>query len=220
MSLESAIQSISPDLDALAKARIHLATVEPRFAPLIEKYGPCVLPSGGVASTVYETLSTVIFSQQLSTKAARTILNRFKALYTDCDFPAPHQVRSATVEDLRAVGCSRPKAAYLIELANRSEELPSMEDLMHLPEEEIIEKLTVFKGIGRWSVEMLLMFDLGRLDVLPVDDLGIQNAFVKFFALDTKPKKKEMVALAESWAPYRSVASWYLWRSLENTPVV
>lgn len=187
---------------------------------MIQLYGPCILPSGGVKSTVYETLSTVIFSQQLSTKAAKTILGRFIAHYPNCDFPAPEQVREATIEQLRGVGCSGPKASYLIDLANRADELPSMDDLQHLPEEQIIENLTVHRGIGRWSVEMLLMFDLGRLDVLPVDDLGIQNGFVKLLGLEAKPKKKEMAILAESWRPYRSVASWYLWRSLENTPNV
>lgn len=202
-------------MESIAAAEAHLLRVEPRFGPLIKAHGPCELESHELTASVYETLMSVVFSQQLSVKAAATIQRRFVDLFACEGFPKPEQVLAKSVEDLRTVGCSRPKASYLLDIASKADTLPTMAELQTLPEEEIIARLTTIKGIGQWSVEMLLMFKLGRLDVLPVDDLGIQNGMMKFLGLDSKPKKKDMFVLAESWRPYRSVASWYLWRIVD-----
>ena len=159
-------------------------------------------------------MSSILY-QQLSTKAATTIKGRLYALFPDHDAPPPAGLLTLSLEELRAVGVSRQKAGYLQDLASKASTIPSIEELESMEDEEIIQGLIPIKGIGRWSVEMLLMFTFGRMDVLPVDDMGVQEGMKRLLNLEARPKKKEMESLAEPWRPYRSVASWYLWRVLE-----
>lgn len=163
---------------------------------------------------VYYNLLESIVSQQLSVKVADVIFNRFLALFPDA-YPHPEQVLSIAFEQLRGVGLSNQKANYLRNVAQFSLENDlEGHDWDSMSEVEIIQFLTQIKGVGKWTVEMLLMFTLGRLDVLPVDDLGIQQGMQKLFLIEETGKnlKTRMVELAEPWRPYRTIACRYLWR--------
>jgi DNA-3-methyladenine glycosylase II len=158
-----------------------------------------------------------ILSQQLSTKVAKVIRDRFLALY-DNDFPTPQQVLETPVETFRSIGFSYAKANYVHNVARFAIE-QGMDDkkLKKMSDDEIIEYLVSIKGVGRWTVEMLLIFTLGREDVFAVDDLGIQNAMIRLFDLDRSDKKKfrdDMLRISESWRPYRSYACLHLWESI------
>jgi len=200
----------------MTEAEKHILKAEPRFKPLIDRFGPCELIHPLRGANVYESLMSSILYQQLSTKAASTIKGRLYDLFPTHSAPPPEGILALTLEELRAVGVSRQKAGYLQDLASKADTIPTIEELDSMSDEEIIQRLIPIKGIGRWSVEMLLMFTFGRMDVLPVDDMGVQEGMKRILNLEARPKKKEMEALAEPWRPYRSVASWYLWRALEN----
>ena len=182
---------------------------------LIERVGPCRLEARR-DGTHYEALVRSIVFQQLSGKAARTIHDRFRALYPRRR-PRPELVLQSTDEALRAAGLSRQKVGYLRDLSARVADgsLP-LAHLGRLPDDAIIEHLVQVKGIGRWTVQMFLMFRLGRPDVLPELDLGVQNAIQRAYGLRKRPTPKDVLRIGEPWRPYASVASWYLWRSLEN----
>lgn len=182
---------------------------------LIERVGPCRLEARR-EGTHYEALVRSIVFQQLSGKAARTIHDRFRALYPRRR-PRPELVLQSTDEALRAAGLSRQKVGYLRDLSARVADgsLP-LAHLGRLPDDDIIEHLVQVKGIGRWTVQMFLMFRLGRPDVLPELDLGVQNAIQRAYGLRKRPTPKDVLRIGEPWRPYASVASWYLWRSLEN----
>ncbi len=201
---------------SLEAAHEHLIKADARFADLIGQHGQCQLVDHGGERTIYESLMRAILFQQLSGKAASTIRYRLYALFPEHPYPPHDQLVLLTTEEMRAVGVSRQKAGYLQDLAAKAPIIPLAEELHSMTDEEIIERLIPIKGIGRWSVEMLLMFTLGRMDVLPVDDMGVQEGMRRFFNLENRPKKKEMEALAEPWRPYRSVASWYMWRVCEQ----
>lgn len=201
---------------SIEAAEKHLLEVEPRFKPLIEKYGPCVLLREERSIDIYHSLMSAILYQQLSGKAAAAIERRFYELYPDHQIPPADKVALMTTEEFRAVGISRQKASYLQDLASKYDTIPKQSELEELTNEEIIARLIPIKGVGRWTVEMMLMFTLGRMDVLPIDDMGVQEGIKRFLELETRPKPKQMAPLAESWAPYRSVGSWYMWRLLEN----
>jgi len=197
------------------KALAHLSTSDPRLAFLIETYEkPKFLPH----TNYYHELVDSIISQQLSVKAARTIEGRFKNMFNG-EFPSPEQILEKDVEELRAVGLSRPKARYIQDLALKIiEGEVRFDTLDQLSNDEIIAELTKVKGIGVWTVHMFLMFCMGRLDVLPVGDLGIRNGIMKLYELSVVPDANEIEAIAakNSWHPYESVASWYIWQSLDN----
>lgn len=201
---------------SIEKAEKHLKNVEPKFAALIKKYGPCVLVDEERESNIYQALMRAILFQQLSGKAASTIQGRLYALFPDHECPPADLLVNLTTEDFRAVGVSRQKAGYLLDLASKANTIPTPQELHQFTDEEIIDRLIPIKGVGRWTVEMLLMFTFGRMDVLPIDDMGVQEGFKRLFDLDHRPKKKEMEALAEFWRPYRSVGSWYMWRLCEE----
>ncbi|PKV75311.1 DNA-3-methyladenine glycosylase family protein [Pontibacter ramchanderi] len=176
--------------------------------------------SSSRSEDVYFRLLSAIVSQQLSTKAAATIFNRFKGLYTD-QYPHPHLVLETPNETLRGAGLSFQKIGYVRNVAAFAQGgnlehavIDAMED------EALIQHLTQIKGIGRWTVEMLLMFALERPDVMPVDDLGIQNAMKRHYGLELSGKelKARMIEIAENWRPYRTIACKYLWQSLDNMP--
>lgn len=168
----------------------------------------------GTGNDVYSDLLESIVSQQLSVKAAATIHGRFIALFED-GFPHPEQLLALDVPTLRSVGLSNQKASYMRNVAEFfvQENLQAI-DWSGFTDEEIIKKLTAIKGVGRWTVEMILMFTLNRPDVLPVDDLGIQNAMKRLYGLEETGKilRARMVELAEPWRPYRTYACRYLWK--------
>ncbi|HEX5668956.1 MAG TPA: DNA-3-methyladenine glycosylase 2 family protein [Chitinophagaceae bacterium] len=167
----------------------------------------------------YLHLCLSILSQQLSTKVAKVIRDRFLDLY-EGKFPTPQQIIDTPVTTFRGIGFSNAKASYIHNVARFAME-QGMEDrkLNKMNDEEVIEYLVPIKGVGRWTVEMLLIFTLGREDVFAVDDLGIQNAMISLYGIDKTDKKKmkaEMVEIAERWKPFRSYACMYLWKSLDN----
>jgi DNA-3-methyladenine glycosylase II len=197
---------------ALIEAGVaHLRAADPTLSRAIDLIGPCTLT---LEADLFYALVDAIVSQQISIKAAASILKRVCALYAPDLFPTPERLATTPDEDLRAAGCSRAKVLYLKDLAAHIVAgLIDLERLPQLPDEEIIRSLVEVKGIGRWTAEMLLIFSLGRLDVWPVDDLGIVIAAQGLYELPARPKRKELLALGEPWRPYRTIASWYLWQS-------
>jgi DNA-3-methyladenine glycosylase II len=201
----------------LQQAADYLAAHDPILAPVISAHG---LPTFVPHTNYYQELVDSIISQQLSVKAAHAIEQRFMGLFND-KFPSPEGILSKTVDELRAVGLSRPKAAYVQDLARHILDGTVKFDLLDsLSNEEIIAELTKVKGIGEWTVHMFLMFCMGRLDVLPTGDLGIRNGVQKLYNFDHTILPAEVAHVAETnnWAPYQSVASWYIWQLLDNAP--
>lgn len=193
-----------------------LKQADPILATLIDQVGPCKLCEVQHPGDLLFSLSRSILYQQLSTKAATTIHQRFLQLYADGPFPTAAAILNTPDDVLRGVGISRPKILYLKDLAQRSlDGLPTLTELEDMDDETIIQTLTPIKGIGRWTVQMLLIFRLHRWDVLPVDDLGIRAAIRRLYQLPDLPKKPEIEQLGQPWKPYRTIASWYLWRSLD-----
>ncbi|TFH74676.1 DNA-3-methyladenine glycosylase 2 family protein [Gammaproteobacteria bacterium LSUCC0112] len=194
-----------------------LSEQDSTLAALINRVGECRL-RGKDHPDLFGTLADAIVSQQLSGKAAATIFARFCVLLdADDKKPQPAQLASVTEEQLRSVGLSRAKALAVKDLASKIEQglvLP-LSVLETLPDEAVIQNLIQVRGIGRWTAEMFLMFQLGRADVLPLDDLGVRKGFMLTYGLDAMPDKKVLMQQAVSWQPYRSVASWYLWRATE-----
>ena len=167
----------------------------------------------------YGALVRSIVGQQLSTKAARSIYERLTALF-DGRTPSPEELLAADPEEVRSAGLSRPKVAYLRSLAEHVEsgEL-ELARLSELPDEEVTEQLTAVKGLGQWTADMFLIFHLGRPDVLPVGDLGIRRAVERAYDLSELPDAARLTEIGEPWRPHRSLASLYLWRSLDNEPL-
>jgi DNA-3-methyladenine glycosylase II len=174
-------------------------------------------PDATVEQAPFEVLARAIAHQQLHATAANNILARFIALFEGGVFPLPQQVIDADAARLRAVGFSYAKIAALKDLANKSVlgVVPNRAELDRLSDEQIIERLTQVRGIGRWTVEMMLMFQLQRPDVLPVDDFGVRMGFRLAYGLKGMPKPKALAKFGERWAPHRSIAAWYLWRAVE-----
>jgi DNA-3-methyladenine glycosylase II len=201
-----------------ARARRLLLRRDPVLAAVIRQFGPCGL-AAAQRTDHFSALARAIVGQQLSTKAAATIYSRLVALMPD-GILTPHALAALSDEQLRAAGMSRQKTASLRDLAHKV--LSGVVDLDALPDkadEDVIAALVQVRGIGRWSAEMFLIFRLHRPDVLPVDDLGIVNAVQRVYKLRKRPTADRLRKLGEAWRPYRSVASWYLWRSLDNVPV-
>ena len=204
----------------------HLATrtliaADPRLAALILDVGPCRLltqPTPPDPSTFFESVCESIVSQQLSTKASDTIFARVLALGGGKLLP-PEDLLRVEEQTLRAVGLSGQKVKYLRDLAQKiTNGEVRLQDLPALDDEQVIEHLCCVKGIGRWTAEMFLMFRLGRPDILPVADLGIQQGIKKLYNLRDDPTPERMAKIAKPWRPYRSVACWYIWRHHERTP--
>lgn len=201
----------------LQTAADYLTKTDPALAPIIASRG---LPTFTPHTNYYQELVDSIISQQLSVKAARAIEQRFMDLFGG-NFPSPEQILTRSIDELRSVGLSRPKAAYIQDLAQKIlDGTVTFDTLDTLSNEEIIAELTKVKGIGEWTVHMFLIFCMGRLDVLPTGDLGIRNGVQKLYGLDHVPLPNEVTEIAEArkWAPYESVASWYVWQSLNNAP--
>ena len=205
-------------IDDMARARRVLMRRDPVLAPIIRKYGSCGITTGR-ESDIFCGLVQAIVSQQLSTRAAATIYGRLRALMPEAGNPTPEGLLPLSDDALRGVGLSRQKTGYMRDLARKVLEGSVKTDgLSAMADEEIVAELTKIKGIGRWTVEMILIFRLARPDVLPVGDLGIVKAIQKAYGLRKTPDATRMQKIAEPWRPYRSVASWYLWASLENKP--
>jgi DNA-3-methyladenine glycosylase II len=198
------------------RARRLLARRDPILRDLMRAHGPCGLPARQHADP-FKALTRAIVGQQLSAKAAATIFARFEALFDA--FPTPAQVSAVSDDRLRGVGLSSQKLGYLRDLCRRivEGELP-LEVLDRMDDEAVIDRLTQVKGIGRWTAEMFLIFRLQRPDVLPVGDLGIVRAVQRAYKLRKAPSPDRLTRIGEAWRPYRSVACWYLWASLNNEP--
>jgi DNA-3-methyladenine glycosylase II len=198
------------------KARRLLARRDPILRDLMRAHGPCRL-ADRQHTDPFKALIRAIVGQQLSTKAATTIFSRFEALFPA--FPSAAQLAAVPDERLRSVGLSSQKTGYLRDLCRRIEEgaLP-IEELGRMDDENVIETLTQVKGVGRWTAEMFLIFRLKRPDVLPVGDLGIVKAVQRVYKLRKAPTPDRLTRIGEAWRPYRSVACWYLWASLNNAP--
>lgn len=195
----------------------HLRKVDPVLATVIDSVGPCRLETRS-EGTHFDALVRSIVYQQLSGKAASTILGRVHALYGHRS-PTPAELLATPDETLRNAGLSRQKLSYLKDLAEKVErgEVPLAADAIdHLSDDEIIERLVKVKGIGRWTVHMFLLFRLGRPNVLPELDLGIQNAIKRAYRMRKQPGPRDVLRIGKKWAPHASVASWYLWRSLDG----
>ena len=193
----------------------YLRRVDPVLAGIIGRVGSPPPPPRR-AGTHYDALVRAIVYQQLSGKAAGTIHRRFRELYPN-KRPRAELVLATSDEALRSAGLSRQKIGYLRDLSARVVDgsLP-LAHLGRLPDDEVIEHLIQVKGIGRWTVQMFLMFRLGRPDVLPELDLGIQNAIQRAYGLTTRPTPKDVLRMGEKWRPHATTACWYMWRSLEN----
>lgn len=200
----------------MQEAQKHLSEADPVLAGLITAYGDCTLQPH---TDYYRELVDSIISQQLSVKAGRTIFNRFLDLFGG-EMPTPAQIIAIDTEALRGVGCSYAKASYIKDLAVHIEN--GRLDLAHiatLPNEDVISQLVAVKGIGEWSAHMFMIFSLGRTNILPTGDLGIRKSIMVLYGFSALPSPQEMMSLSlqNGWAPYESVASWYLWKSLNNS---
>jgi DNA-3-methyladenine glycosylase II len=195
----------------------HLAKVDPVMGRLIRDIGPCrLVPSRG--RSPFESLARAIAYQQLHDKAADSILRRFVALFPGRRFPSPAEVLATDVRAIRKAGFSRAKVVALRDLAAKALDgtVPTGAAIRRLDDEAVIERLTAVRGIGRWTVEMLLIFHLNRPDVLPIDDFGVRNGFRIAYGRRTMPTPREVKKYGERWKPYRTVASWYLWRAVDQ----
>ncbi len=159
-----------------------------------------------------------IAHQQLHGNAARAILARFVALFPDSSFPTPIEVLNTPETTLRACGFSASKIACLRDIAARAQDgtVPTRRQAMRIPDAELIQRLTSIRGVGQWTVEMMLIFTLGRPDILPVDDFGVRDGYRALHGLENQPRPKELAAIGEAWSPFRSTAAWYLWRASDE----
>jgi DNA-3-methyladenine glycosylase II len=198
-----------------AEAIEHLSRSDKVLARLIKKVGPCTMKLR--RRTPFVALVSAVTYQQLNGTAAETILKRFIALYPGKRFPTPEDVLATPDERMRAAGLSRAKTAAIKDIAAKTVGgiVPSSRIIIKLSNEEIIERLTAVRGVGPWTVEMLLMFTLGRLDVLPATDYGVRKGFAVTFGWQDLPTPKELLEYGERWRPHRTTAAWYLWRALE-----
>lgn len=203
----------------LQKGAHYLASVDSILGEVI-KTAP--LPAFQPHKNYYQALVESIVSQQLSVKAAASILKRFTDLFSS-NFPTPNEILEKDIETYRSVGLSRQKASYIRDLAEKVlDGTIKFDHLDSLSNQEVINELIQVKGVGVWTVHMFLMFCMGRFDVLPTGDLGIRNGIQKLYSLETRPGDPEIkaIALSHKWSPYETIASWYIWHSLDNKPAL
>jgi len=197
----------------MRKAIAHLKKSDPLLAAVIDRVGPCRIE---YREPEFSTLVRSIVYQQLSGKVASVIFERFLNLLPRRSL-TPRAVLGLSVADLRSAGLSRAKAAYILDLAEKTEaRLIKFHELPALSDEEVIAMLTQVKGVGVWTAHMFLIFALQRTDILPVGDLGVRSAIRKVYGLEELPRPAEVERIAATWRPYCSVAAWYLWRSLDG----
>ena len=194
-----------------------LRGADARLAVLIDRIGPCHLRPNGLQSPFHALLEAITY-QQLTGRAAETILRRVHALFHARRPPGPEEVLGAPVEALRGAGLSRAKVAAIQDLALKTLDgtVPPLGRLRRMADDEVVERLTSIRGVGPWTAEMLLIFRLGRPDILPATDYGIRKGFQAAFRTRGLPVPAAVLRRGERWRPYRSVASWYLWRALDT----
>ncbi len=193
-----------------------LANADSVLKGIIERIGPLKWPE---AREPFPALVRSIFYQQLAGSAASAIMSRFLALYPSDSFPSPHAVLETTDEMLRSVGLSRQKLSYVKDLSAKFEDGTLNADMLRtLPEDEVGAALMSVKGIGRWTVDMFLIFTLHRLDVFPVGDLGVRKGVQAAYGLEEMPAPKTLLEMSERWRPYCSVATLYFWKSIDASP--
>ncbi len=201
----------------IVKAISHLRTADPILKNIIDRIGECTLAP---MNNYFVALLEAIISQQLSVKAAATIFSRFLGLYTDGKNPKPADILATPNDQLRQAGLSRQKLSYVKDLAEKLENgAIDTRKFSLMSDKEIIDELVQVKGIGRWTAEMFLIFALNRPDVLPVDDLGFRKAIKLEYNLSELPDAKQIEKIAVPWHPYSTIATWYLWESLDNAPL-
>lgn len=198
------------------EAHAHLCRVDRTMKRLVDKVGPCQLQPQRLRSP-FESLVRAVAHQQLTGRVAEVILGRFLQLFPKGRFPKPEHVLALTDPQLRQVGFSRAKAAAILDIAQKTLDgvVPPNRRIGQLADEEIIERLIQVRGVGRWTVEMLLMFQLGRPDVLPTGDFGVRKGFGLAYRKGKMPTPRELAEFGERWKPFRTTASWYLWRACE-----
>jgi DNA-3-methyladenine glycosylase II len=191
----------------------HLAANDPVMRRLIREFGPCELKPETRRSP-FQSLVQAVAHQQLNGTAANAILARFKKLFPERRFPRPEDLSPVSDDDLRGVGFSRAKILAIRDIAAKTLDgvVPASRQIVKLSDDEIIGRLTEVRGVGRWTVEMLLIFQLGRPDVLPADDFGVRNGFRHAYKKRDLPTPKEVLAHGERWRPHGTTAAWYLWR--------
>jgi DNA-3-methyladenine glycosylase II len=195
------------------KKAIKILKNDPKFIKIINQIGDYHIK---ITKNRYQSLVEAIITQQLSGSAAKSIIRKFKRLYKS-KFPKPIDVLRTPNSTLRLAGLSKMKIIYIKELSKKIESKQlNLRKISMQDDEQIIENLTDVKGIGRWTAEMFLIFSLGRLDILPVGDLGLKKAVQSMYSLKQLPKEEEIEQLARPWKPYRTIATWYLWKSLER----
>lgn len=190
-----------------------LANHDDDWARLIAQIGPC-RHDPKAAREPYEALVRAIAYQQLTAKAGDAIIGRLKALYDDREFPSPEDLIGADFDRLRTCGFSANKIATIKAIAQATIEgvVPTREIAANMDDETLIERMVTIKGVGRWTVEMLLMYSLERMDIFPVDDFGVREGYRMLKSLREQPKPKQLRELSKAWSPHRTVAAWYLWR--------
>ena len=201
----------------MSHAAVRHLRADRRFAALIRRVGPPRIDVRRQCSP-YEALMRAIAHQQLHGRAAEAILARFTALYPDHAFPMPEQVLATDDAALRGCGFSGAKTAALRDICARTLDgtVPNRRASVRLTDAELVARLTTIRGVGQWTVEMLLIFTLGRPDVLPVDDFGVRDGYRALYGLEAQPKPKALAELGAAWAPWRSFAAWYLWRAADE----
>jgi DNA-3-methyladenine glycosylase II len=197
-----------------AEARGHLRRC-PVLGPVVEQVG--ALRLAAARREPYEALVRAVAHQQVHGRAAEAMLGRLLALFPEHDFPPPSGVLALAEPALRGCGFSAAKVTAIRDIAARTEagQVPTRRGAARLPDAALIERLTECRGVGRWTVEMLLIFTLGRPDVLPVDDYGVREGYRLAAGLPDQPKPRDLAAIGEAWAPFRSAAAWYLWRAAD-----
>lgn len=181
----------------------------------MDKIGPIRLHPRRLST--FQSLTQAIIHQQLSGKAAAAILGRFQALFSDGMFPTPEDVLRFSCDQLAGAGLSKAKAGYILDIAQRATDgvLPCLEKCNLMSDADLIEQLTQIKGIGQWTAEMLLIFNLGRPDVLPVHDLGVRRGFQIAYRKRKLPTPEQLAKFGQRWTPHRTTAAWYLWRAAD-----
>jgi DNA-3-methyladenine glycosylase II len=194
----------------------HISKADPIMGRLVRAVGAYALEPEG-SRPPFQALVQAVAHQQLNGTAANTILKRFIALFPGRKFPKPEDLASVTDIQIRKAGFSGAKVASIRDIAAKTIEgvVPSSRRIMAMEDEEIVERLTTVRGVGRWTVEMLLIFKLGRPDVLPANDFGVRSGFRLTYKLKELPTPKDILAHGECWRPHRTAAAWYLWRAVE-----
>ena len=198
------------------EAHKHLSSRDPIMRLLIKEHGQCEL-TPETRRSPFQSLVQAVAHQQLNGTAANTILRRFRKLFPGRKFPRPEDLAGVTDEQIRAAGFSYAKIKSIRDIAEKTLAgiVPSPREIIKLTDDEIVLRLTQVRGVGRWTVEMLLIFQLGRYDVLPVDDFGVRTGFRHAYKKRSMPTPKELLKFGEVWRPHRTTAAWYLWSAAD-----